>query len=187
MKTLETLFLAQLADIYDAEHRLTKALPKLAAVAANAELRRAFHGHLNETQGHVAKLRQVFATADRAPKARRCEAIVGLLKESDEIVASNQGAPTLDAALICAAQKVEHYEIATYGCLREWADALGNHTAVQLLGEILEEEKSADDKLTDLACAICNPEAQDGSNGIEINTLSARRRRRRRNVVRRPA
>ena len=183
MKTLETLFLAQLADIYDAENRLTKALPKLAKAAANAELRDAFENHLAETKGHVAKLRQVFATSDRAPKARRCEAILGLLKEGDEIVGDNQGAATLDAALICAAQKVEHYEIATYGCLREWADALGNSTAVDLLGEILDEEKAADDKLTDLACAICNPEAQDGDERGELNVIPLPPRRRKAKAV----
>jgi ferritin-like metal-binding protein YciE len=161
MKTLETLFLAQLADAYDAENRLTKALPKLAKASVNGDLRAAFQEHLDETRGHVAKLKEVFASVERPARARRCEAIVGLLKEGDELIAENKNSPTLDAALICAAQKVEHYEIATYGCLREWADALGNTTAVDLLGEILEEEKAADDKLTDLACAICNPEAQE--------------------------
>lgn len=161
MKTLENLFLAQLSDVYDAESRLTKALPKLAKASVNEDLRAAFEEHLAETEAHIAKVKEVFASVDRPARAKRCEAIIGLLKEADEMISENKNAPTLDAALICAAQKVEHYEIATYGCLREWADALGNTDAVDLLGEILEEEKAADDKLTDLACAICNPEAQE--------------------------
>ena len=161
MKTLENLFLEQLSDIYDAEHRLAKALPKMARAAVHEGLREAFESHLSETEGQAAKLEEIFASVGKPAKARRCEAIVGLVKEAEELLAENTGAPTLDAALICAAQKVEHYEIATYGCLREWADALGNNTAVELLGEILEEEKAADDKLTDLACAVCNQEAQE--------------------------
>ena len=177
MKTLENLFLAQLADMYDAEHRLVTALPKLAKAASHDELRHAFEQHLKETKGHVSKLRQVFVTVSKAPRARRCAALAGLLKEGDEMVAENKNSPSLDAALICAAQKVEHYEIATYGCLREWADALGNATAVKLLGEILEQEKAADDKLTDLACALCNQEAQERDVESEPEVMSFRRRK----------
>jgi ferritin-like metal-binding protein YciE len=169
MKTLENLFLEQLSDIYDAEHRLTVALPKLADAAVHEDLRAVFEGHLGETEGHVAKLREVFATLSRFAKAKRCEAIVGLLKESEELLESHQGSPALDAALICAAQKVEHYEIATYGCLRAWAEALGNMKAADLLEEILDEEKAADGKLTDLACEVCNPEAQALAGDQEVN------------------
>jgi ferritin-like metal-binding protein YciE len=175
MKTLEDLFLAQLSDIFDAEHRLAKSFPKMAKAAVNDELRAAFLNDLDDTTTQVAKLKAVFASVGKPPKAKRCEAIVGLLKEGEAMVAENKGSPTLDAALICAAQKVKHYEIATYGCLREWADALGNPEVVDLIGEILEEEKSADDKLTDLACAICNPEAQEPAEAKEIRATSRRR------------
>lgn len=161
MKTLENLFLEQLSDMYDAEHRLAKALPKLAKAAVHEGLREAFEGHLGETQGHADRLEEVFETIGKSAKAKRCEAIIGLLKEGEEILTEHKGSPSLDAALICAAQKVEHYEIATYGCLREWADALGNSAAQELLGQILEEEKAANDRLTDLACEVCNQEAQE--------------------------
>lgn len=166
MNTLENLFLEQLSDMYDSEHRLIKALPRMASAAVHDGLREAFESHLRETEGHAAKLEKIFASVGRTASAERCEAVLGLLKESEELLAANLGAPTLDAALICAAQKLEHYEIATYGCLREWADALGYATAVELLGEILEEEKAADDKLTDLACAVCNQEAQETEDDI---------------------
>ncbi|MEY2409899.1 MAG: hypothetical protein QOF48_2569 [Verrucomicrobiota bacterium] len=160
MKTLQDLFLDELADMYDAENRLTKALPKMAKAASHEELREAFNSHLEETEGHVAKLEQVFEAFGKSAKSKKCEAIVGLLEEGDEIASDNKGEPTINAALISAAQKVEHYEIASYGCLREWAEQLGNEKASQLLEEILEEEKAADSKLTDLARQCCNESAE---------------------------
>lgn len=162
MKTLEELFLDELADIYDAENRLTKAIPKLAEAATHEELKSAFAEHLAETEGHVTKVEKVFSLFGEKAKGKKCEAIVGLLKEGDEIAAENKNAPTINAALISAAQKVEHYEIASYGCLREWADQLGNEDAAEILQEILDEEKGADQKLTELARACCNLTAQNG-------------------------
>jgi ferritin-like metal-binding protein YciE len=160
MKTLQDLFLDELADIYDAENRLLKALPKLAqAAAGHGDLSAAFEGHLRETEGHVDKLKQVFSAFDRRPRGRKCEAIAGLLKESDALAAGHRGEATLNAALVSAAQKAEHYEIASYGCLAEWAGLLGNPAAKELLEEILAEEKAADEKLTLIARGSCNPEA----------------------------
>jgi len=161
MKTLKDLFLDELADMFDAEHRLTKALPKMAKAATHDELREAFEGHLEETEGHVRKVEQVFECFGKSAKSKKCEAIVGLLEEGYEIASDNKGEPTINAALISAAQKVEHYEIASYGCLREWSEQLGNEKATQLLQEILDEEKGADSKLTDLARQCCNQSAQN--------------------------
>lgn len=163
MKTLETLFLDELADMYDAENRLTHALPKMASAAQHDELREAFEDHLAETKGHVQKIQQVFKAFGVQPRAKQCEAIVGLLKEGDEIAADNKGQPTLNAALISAAQKVEHYEIASYGCLHEWAGLLDNEEAADILAEILGQEKGADEKLTAIARDACNPQAEEGS------------------------
>ncbi|MEN9675205.1 MAG: hypothetical protein RIS76_1101 [Verrucomicrobiota bacterium] len=160
MKTLESLFFDELADMYDAEHRLVKALPKMAEAATHDELKAAFKAHLVETEGHIKKVEQVFQAFGKEPKSAKCEATVGLLKEADEIAEDNEGSPTINAALISAAQKVEHYEIASYGCLRTWAELLGNKNATKLLSEILAQEKAADEKLTLLAVKTCNPAAE---------------------------
>ena len=167
MKTLKELFLDELADMYDAEHRLIKALPKMAKAATCDDLKGAFQSHLKETQGHVKKLEQVFRAVGEKAKGKKCEATVGLLEEGDEIAAEFKGSPAINAALIAAGQKVEHYEIASYGCLHEWAGLLGNEQAAGLLEEILAEEKAADEKLTGLARASSNEEALDesGQNG----------------------
>lgn len=168
MKTLRELFLAELADMYDAEHRITKALPKLVKAATSEELKEALQAHLVETEGHITKVEQVFAAFDEKPKSKKCEATVGLLDEGDEIVSDNKGSATINAAIISAGQKVEHYEIASYGTLREWASLLNNQEAVELLQEILDQEKHADQKLGELA-ANCNQEAmgdiENGSSG----------------------
>jgi ferritin-like metal-binding protein YciE len=162
MKTLEALFLDELADIYDAENRLTKALPKLAKSATHEELRAALESHLDETKEHVKKLEKVFRMFNKPARGKKCEAIVGLLKEGDEIASDNKNSPTINAALVSAAQKVEHYEIASYGCLREWAEELGQAQAAEVLQEILDEEKAADQKLTDVARSRCNESANNG-------------------------
>jgi ferritin-like metal-binding protein YciE len=159
MKTLKTLFLAELADIYDAEKRITKALAKLTKAATSNELKSAFAAHLDETKGHVTKLEEVFACFDLKPKGVTCEATVGLLKEGDEIAEDFKGSPAINAALIAAAQKVEHYEMATYGCLHEWAELLGSKKAASLLKEILNEEKAANRTLNTLAHTASNAEA----------------------------
>lgn len=161
MKTLNDLFLDELADMYDAEKRLVKALPKLAKAATSEDLQQAILSHLEETKGHVTKLERVFACFDKKAHGKTCEATVGLLKEGDEIAEEFEGSPAINAALISAAQKVEHYEIASYGCLHEWAGKLGNEEAADLLLEILNEEKTADQSLTELARAESNDEALD--------------------------
>ena len=159
MKTLKDLFLNELADMYDAERRIVKALPKMAKAATCEELKGAIQSHLKESEGHVKKLEQVFQSFGMKARGQTCEATVGLLEEGDEIAAEFKGSPAINAALISAAQKVEHYEMASYGCLHEWAGLLGNTEAAVLLQEILEEEKAANESLTDLARASSNQEA----------------------------
>jgi len=163
MKTLKDLFLDELADMYDAEHRIVKALPKMAKAATCPYLKEAIQSHLKETEGHVKKLQQVFQCFGEKAKGKTCEAIVGLLAEGDEIAADFKGSPAINAALISTAQKVEHYEMASYGCLHEWAGLLGNKEAAGLLQEILDEEKAANESLTKLALAKCNQEALEES------------------------
>jgi len=159
MKTLKNLFLDELADMYDAERRIVKALPKLARAATCDDLKGAFRSHLKETEGHVKKLELVFRSFDAKVKGKTCEATVGLLEEGDEIAQDFKGSPAINAALISAAQKVEHYEMASYGCLHEWAGLLGNGEAAGLLQEILNEEKAANESLNELARAGSNEEA----------------------------
>lgn len=159
MKTLNDLFLDELADIYDAERRIAKALPKLARAATCPDLKKAFQSHLKETEGHVKKLEQVFQSFDKKAKGKTCDATVGLLKEGDSIAAEFKGSPALNAALVSAAQKVEHYEMAAYGCLHEWAELLENPKAASLLKQILEEEKAANESLNELAHDSLNQEA----------------------------
>ena len=159
MKTLKDLFLDELADMYDAERRIVKALPKMAKAATCPDLKAAFQSHLQETEGQVRKLDQVFVSFGLKAKGKTCEATVGLLEEGDELAAEFKGSPAINAALILAAQKVEHYEIASYGCLHEWAEVLGNKEAAGLLKEILDEEKGANDSLNELAHSTLNQEA----------------------------
>ncbi len=178
MKTLKDLFLDELKDMYDAEHRIIKALPKLAKAATSEKLQGAFLAHLEETKGQVANLEKVFQSFGETARAKKCEATVGLLKEGDEIASDNKGEPTINAALISAGQKVEHYEIASYGCLHEWAGLLKNKTATSLLKKILDQEKAANESLMVLARASCNDEAlgesdEQGSAGKTSNPRPA--------------
>jgi ferritin-like metal-binding protein YciE len=148
---LKDLFLDELADMYDAENRIVKALPKMAKAVTDDDLKAAILNHLEETKGHIEKVKQVFVAFDEKAKGKECKATVGLLEEGDEIASDNKGEPTINAAIISACQKVEHYEIASYGTLIQWAKLLDNDDAVNLLEEILDEEKAANDTLTDLA------------------------------------
>jgi ferritin-like metal-binding protein YciE len=159
MKTLKELFLNELADMYDAERRIVKALPKMAKAATNPDLKAAFQTHLRETEEQVTKLERVFQALDLKAKGKTCEATVGLLKEGEEIAADFKGSPAINAALISAGQKVEHYEMASYGCLHAWAALLGHREAAELLEEILGEEKAANETLNRLALASGNAEA----------------------------
>jgi len=159
MKSLRDLFLEDLAELHDAERRLVKALPKLAKAATSGDLKKAFQSHCKETQGQVKKLEQVFRLFDRKPKGKRCESAVGLLKEGDARAAAYKGTPAINAALVAAAQKVEHFEIASYGCLRKWAMLLGNKKAAGLLQQSLDQEKDANESFNELAHTSLNQEA----------------------------
>jgi ferritin-like metal-binding protein YciE len=156
MKTLQDLFLAELADMYDAETRMTMSLQRMAKTANQVELSDVFQAHYRETEGQIEKLERVFDAFGAEAKRNKCEATMGLLEEEDKVMVENYGSPTMDAALISAGQKVEHYEIASYGCLRDWARLLGNERAADLLETILAEEKAADSRLTLLALCCCN-------------------------------
>lgn len=162
MKTLKNLFLDSLADMYDAEKQLTAALPRMSEAAQSAELKEALDAHLAETEGHVLTVEEVFHCFDEEPRGKKCMATAALLEEGDALAADFRGSPALDAAIISAAQKVEHYEMSTYGCLQAWASLLGNDEASELLAGILGEEQQADATLSELALAQSNEEALDG-------------------------
>lgn len=164
MKTesLQELYLEQLRDIYDAENQLLKGLPKMAKAATNEELQAAFEQHAEQTEEHIARLDRIFEELDEKPKGHKCEAMKGLLEEAKNLIEEMEDDPdTLDAALICAAQKVEHYEIATYGCLRTYAELLGFDEQADSLQDSLDEEKDTDDNLTELAVTCINLDAAD--------------------------
>ena len=157
-ENLQELFVEELRDVYDAEKQLTKALPKMAKAVESDELRTAFEEHLEITRMQVNRLEEVFKSLGLAARGKPCEGMKGLIEEGSSHIEELEGS-TLDAALIGAAQKVEHYEIAAYGTLATWAELLGHQDAKDLLGQTLEEEKEADEKLTGIAGQI-NPEAE---------------------------
>ena len=157
--TLEDLFYETLKDIYYAEKKLVRTLPKMAKKAGSPELKQAIQSHLAETEGQVQRLEQVFASMEKKPVAKKCEAMDGLISEADEVLSEIQDKRTLDAAIISSAQTVEHYEIARYGTLICWARELGMSEAEALLQETLEEEKAADMKLSGLAESCINQQA----------------------------
>jgi len=162
-KTLNDLFLDTLKDIYFAEKQIVKALPRMAKAAQSPQLRAGFEKHLAETEGHVERLEQIFDILDVPARGKTCEGMKGLIEEGAEAIEEMEGT-VLDAALIASAQKVEHYEIATYGTLATFAEVLGLDDAKDLLGQTLDEEKEADEKLTQIASQI-NPEAEMGEEG----------------------
>jgi ferritin-like metal-binding protein YciE len=159
LKTLKDLFLDELRDLLSAEKQLVKALPKMAAAAANPVLQSGFEKHLRETENQVERLKQVFEVIGETARAKTCVAMEGLIEEGGEIIEEDAEPAVKDAALIAAAQKVEHYEIAAYGTLVTWAGMLGHKKAVTLLSQTLKEEKATDDKLTQLAETSVNPAA----------------------------
>ncbi len=173
MKTLQDLFFNELSDIYDAERRIAKALPKMAKAATSPALKKAFEDHLKQTVEHAKKVEEVFACFDRKPKGKTCEATVGLLKEGAEMADTFEGSPAINAALIATAQKVEHYEMATYGCLQEWANLLGNKKAAALLQEILNDEGATNKELTALARASSNEDAMGDAEEKNLTTSKA--------------
>ncbi|MBN6151029.1 ferritin-like domain-containing protein [Xanthomonas sp. AmX2] len=163
VKTIEDLFIHELSDIANAEKQLTKALPRLARAATNPALRAAFESHLEETRGQIERIDQIVESLDIRLKRIKCAAMEGLVEEGKEVIETVEAGPVRDAALIGGAQKVEHYEIASYGTLAAIAKQLGYKDALRLLLETLEEEKSTDEKLTLLAEQGGNQEAAQKS------------------------
>jgi len=161
MENLEDLLKEDLKDVLHAENQIIKALPKMIKSASNEELKSAFEMHLEETKGHVDRLEQVMEILGMPVKAKTCKAMQGIIEEGKEVMEEDAEEDVMDAVLIGAAQKVEHYEIATYGTLCTYADLLGLQDAKKLLGQNLEEEKRTDQKLTELAEAVINLEAAD--------------------------
>ncbi len=151
MESLEELFVEKLRDLYSAENQIIKALPKMVKAASSKELRNGFEEHLEQTRQHVERLDQIFEELDENPKGKKCTGMEGLLKEGKELMEEDIDPEVLDAGLIAAAQHVEHYEIAGYGCVRTYAELLGFSNATKLLQQTLDEEKQTDAKLTSLA------------------------------------
>ena len=160
---LRELYIDELKDLYNAETQLVKALPKMAKAANSEQLRAGFEEHLEQTTGHVERLETIFKQLGESPKGKKCKGMEGLIEEGSEVMGEHEGA-LLDAALIGAAQRVEHYEIAGYGTVIAFAEELGESEHVSLLNETLEEEKATDEKLTELAGDI-NTEANQGEEG----------------------
>jgi len=171
---LKELYVDELKDLYNAENQLVKALPKMAKAASSEELRAGFEEHLEQTKSHVQRLEQIFEMLDESPKGKKCKGMEGLIEEGSEIMEEDFEGALLDAALIGAAQRVEHYEIAAYGTVRAFAEELGESEHALLLAETLEEEKETDEKLTELAKQI-NVEADEGSGQAEENKGHTRR------------
>lgn len=159
--TLHDAFIDELRDTYDAERQLTKALTKLAESAGDPQLREAFQTHLAETEGQIERLEQVFASIDEKVQGKHCEGIAGIIEEGKSIMEEDFDEATMDACLIAAGQRAEHYEMAAYGTLVAWARAMGHEEAADLLQETLDEEKAADQKLTALAESGINQGAAD--------------------------
>ena len=173
--TLHDAFLDELRDAYDAEKQLLKALPKMAKRASSEDLRDAFESHLEETRGQIDKLEQVFASLDEKVRGKHCDGIAGIIEEGKSVMEEDFDDQTMDACLIAAGQRAEHYEMAAYGTLVAWARVLGNEEAAVLLEGILEQEKAADDKLTQLAegginenAASDDSEESDDEDDVEV-------------------
>ena len=158
-KSLHDAFIDELRDTYDAEKQLVKALPKLAKTACSPQLRAAFEGHLEETRGHVERLEQVFASLEEKPRGKHCDGIAGIIEEGGKVIDEDFDEGTMDACLIASGQRAEHYEMAAYGSLIAWAQAMGHTDVISLLQQTLDEEKAADRKLTDLAQGGINQSA----------------------------
>ncbi len=184
--SLRELYIDELKDLYNAETQLTKALPKMAKSSSNAELRQAFEEHLRQTSEHVSRLEQIFEMLEEKPTGKKCLGMEGLVKEGAETMQEDYEDSVLDAAIIGAAQRVEHYEIAGYGTVRELAQLLGEDEHVTLLGQTLEEEKETDQKLTDLAEEI-NSQAQEAGESAEEGEEEAGAKKKTRTSSRRAA
>jgi ferritin-like metal-binding protein YciE len=151
VNSIEKLFLEELKDLYSAEQQITKALPKMANAATSPQLKKAFEKHLRETEGHIERLEQICQMLGANPKGKTCEGMKGVIEEGNSMLKEAEEGSVRDAALISAAQRVEHYEMAAYGTVRTYADQLGQPKCAKLLEETLEEEKATDQKLTSIA------------------------------------
>jgi ferritin-like metal-binding protein YciE len=182
LSSLEDLFVSELKDLYSAETQLTKALPKMAKAASSKELRAGFEKHLKQTEGHVKRLEQICEDLDVSPKGKKCKAMEGLVEEGSEVIDEDAEPEVKDAALIAAAQRVEHYEIAGYGCVRTYAKLLGNQSAMKLLQQTLDEEGDTDKALTKLAETI-NVEAEEADEEDDDEPPAKSRKKAKRKVA----
>ncbi len=160
MQTLEDLYMDLLKDLYSAEKQLVKALPKMAKSANASDLQNAFQEHLKQTEGHVDRIERIFSDMEGSPRGKKCVGMEGLIEEGNEIIKEDAEPDVMDAGLISAAQKVEHYEIAGYGTARTWAQELGYHDAARMLQDTLDEESMANEKLTRIAESHVNLRAR---------------------------
>ena len=164
--TLRDLYIDELKDLYDAENRLVKALPKMAKNVSSDDLREAIEEHLEQTRGHVERLQEILTSLGEKPGGKKCTGMVGIMEEGEEMMDEDFEPNVMDAAIISAAQRAEHYEMAAYGCVRTWAEILGETEASSLLEKTLDEEKAADQKLTELAEDV-NAQAHEESESAE--------------------
>jgi ferritin-like metal-binding protein YciE len=167
LDSLDKLFLEELKDVYNAEKQIVAALPRMAKAAETPELKKAFTNHLRETEGHVNRLEQIFKELGQTARGKKCKGMEGLLEEGKDILEEDGQPAVIDAALISAAQRVEHYEIAVYGCLRTYAQLLGYSQAEKLLQQTLQEEEAADKKLTQIGESGVNNAAVAAGAGVE--------------------
>lgn len=167
IKSLRDLFIHELKDLYSAEKQLLKALPKMAKAATNEELKEAFEEHLGQTEGQVSRLEQIFENLGESTRGEKCVAMEGLIEEGQKLLKEEIKPEVLDAALIAAAQRIEHYEIAGYGCCRTFAELLDEDEAAELLQETLDEEKETDARLTEVAEGLVNVEAEEAESTQE--------------------
>jgi ferritin-like metal-binding protein YciE len=163
INSLHDLYITELKDLYDAESRITKALPKMAEAASSQELRNAFEQHLEQTRQHTQRLEEIFQKLDESPKGQKCKGIEGIIDEGEDLMDEDAPPAVCDAALIAAAQRVEHYEISAYGTVRTYARRLGYEDHARLLNETLQEEGETDKKLTSLAESSINEQARSAS------------------------
>jgi ferritin-like metal-binding protein YciE len=178
--TLHDAFLDELRDLYNAEKQLTRALPKMAKAASSAALADAFESHLQETLGQIERLEQVFESLGEPARGKQCDGIAGIIEEGKDLMSEDFDEAAMDAALIAAGQRAEHYEMAAYGTLVAWANAMGHREAATLLKQTLDEEKAADEKLSSLAEGGINEEAAAAAHPTEreTETVAAGRKRR---------
>jgi ferritin-like metal-binding protein YciE len=175
LTSLRELYIEQLRDLYNAETQLIKALPKMAEASDSGELQNAFNEHLEKTKGHAERLEEIFERLGEDAEGEKCKGMEGLIKEGSEMIKKDMDPEVKDAGLIAAAQRVEHYEIAGYGCVRTYANLLGEDGAAQLLEQTLEEEKEADGTLNQLAESI-NLEAEEGESTRKHTTKTGNKK-----------